>query len=389
MDKNLHITFKPENFTILIVDDEPRNIQVLGSLLRDTLYQVEYSTDAKGAFKLLEQVKIDLILLDVMMPEIDGFEASTIIRSKPEFNDIPIVFLTAKTDQESIIKGFEMGGQDYITKPFNERELLVRVRTQLELKESKEKLKNSNIWLEEQVKKRTKQLSLANSKLLDLDKTKSEFLNIISHEIRTPLSGIIGSVGMIKDQLLSDDLNDFLDILDHSSKRLEDFSYKALDISSIHLKGSELMRYKKICIEDLINHVKHQKADSLKEKDLTIAVHSSSDHFAPMDKDYVLKCFCSIIDNAIKFANPKTKIKIYVEERNSYHQITIMNQGAQFPPSYDINESGPFETNTHVDENPGLGLYLCKLIIDTHKGSIKNRDHKEGASIEICLPTYA
>lgn len=388
MNKNNTLLFDPSQFTILIVDDGPRNIQVLGTLLKDCSYKVEYAINADTALKLLGQVKIDLILLDIMMPVIDGFELSRMIKRDATISHIPFIFLTAKTDQDSIIKGFEMGGQDYITKPFNKQELLARVRTQLELKMSREKLENTNKWLEEQVAERTQQLSLANQQLLKLDETKSQFLNIISHEIRTPLSGIIGSVDMIKDQLENDDLSDFVNILNDSSKRLEKFSYKALDISSLQLRGDKIMSYKKHCLEDIIEGVIAQKGEALRKKNLSLSTLSSEKHIALVDNVYLQKCISLIIDNAIQFSLKDATIKVFIEQKNEQHVLTIMNNGQQFPESYDINMAGPFETRSHTDQNPSLSLYLCKLIVDNHKGTIKNQDHRQGASIEICLPCH-
>ena len=109
------------NSTILIVDDNPKNLQVLGNVLKNEGYGLEFALNAKAAINWIEKKEFDLLLLDVMMPEMDGFEACRVIRSEYMHIDVPIIFLTAKRDQESIIKGFEVGGQDYISKPFDSR----------------------------------------------------------------------------------------------------------------------------------------------------------------------------------------------------------------------------------------------------------------------------
>lgn len=123
-----------EFFSILIVDDEPKNIQLLGNLLEENGYDIEFAMDGEGAIKWLEKKNFDLILLDIMMPGMDGFELCEKIKNNISLMHIPIIFLTAKTDTEDILKAFEMGGSDYVTKPFRPLELLARVKQQVEMK---------------------------------------------------------------------------------------------------------------------------------------------------------------------------------------------------------------------------------------------------------------
>jgi two-component system sensor histidine kinase/response regulator len=157
--------FKPTLFSILMVDDNPKNLQLLGNTLRNEGYQLEFATNGPTALAWLDKKNFDLVLLDIMMPDMSGFEVCEKLRLNPKNEDLPVIFLTAKTEKESIIQGFKLGGQDYITKPFDTAELLARVRMQLELRFSKEQLKNINQILEEKVKERTQQLQEANEKL--------------------------------------------------------------------------------------------------------------------------------------------------------------------------------------------------------------------------------
>ncbi|MDA3953101.1 MAG: response regulator [Bacteroidales bacterium] len=129
-----------ERNKILIVDDNPKNIQVLANTLGDAKYEIEYTTNGYDAIEWLNKDSFDLILLDVMMPEMDGYEICSKIKENEAFKDLPIIFITAKTDVESIVKGFDYGAVDYITKPFNSKELLARVNTHLELQNSKKKI---------------------------------------------------------------------------------------------------------------------------------------------------------------------------------------------------------------------------------------------------------
>ena len=119
---------------ILIVDDNRENLKVVSSYLKEKNYRLALALDGKSALKILEENKIDLILLDIMMPEMDGFEVCKIIKQNTAIKDLPIIFLTAKTDSDDIVKKFQMGGVDYITKPFKKEELYARVRNHLQLK---------------------------------------------------------------------------------------------------------------------------------------------------------------------------------------------------------------------------------------------------------------
>jgi PleD family two-component response regulator len=126
--------------SVLIVDDNVKNLQVLGEFLKQEGLLVEFALDGKGALKWLENKKFDLILLDIMMPGMDGYEVCSIIKGTPEISEIPVIFITADTAPESIVKGFESGAVDYITKPFIQKELLIRVKTQLRIKKSQEQI---------------------------------------------------------------------------------------------------------------------------------------------------------------------------------------------------------------------------------------------------------
>ncbi|MCP4213895.1 MAG: response regulator [bacterium] len=127
---------------ILIVDDIPKNLQVLAGTLKGEYCQIAAATNGRRAMEMMEKIVPDLILLDVMMPEMDGFEVCKRLKEMPGRDVIPIIFLTARTETEDIVKGFRLGAADYITKPFNSEELLARVRMQLELKKSRDSEKH-------------------------------------------------------------------------------------------------------------------------------------------------------------------------------------------------------------------------------------------------------
>ena len=158
----------PENYKILMVDDSPKNIQVVANFLQNEGYDLSFATDGKEAIQILSKADFDLILLDVVMPEIDGFEVCRKLSSDEKYKNIPVLFLTVKTDPESIIKGFESGGVDYITKPFNPYELLARIKTHLRLKSIQAKFRENNEKLIAEIslrQKAEKQLKNLNAEL--------------------------------------------------------------------------------------------------------------------------------------------------------------------------------------------------------------------------------
>jgi CheY-like chemotaxis protein len=125
---------------VLIVDDNAKNLQLLGNYLRKEGYKVEFALDGNSALDWIERTEFDLILLDIMMPGMDGFEVCRIIKNDPVKQKIPVIFLTAKVDTESIINGFDLGAVDYVVKPFNQKELIARVKTQIEIKRGRDEI---------------------------------------------------------------------------------------------------------------------------------------------------------------------------------------------------------------------------------------------------------
>jgi len=126
--------------TILTVDDNTRNLQLIGSVLQKNGYEVAMAMSGPEALEFLEQERPDLILLDIMMPDMDGFEVCRILKQRKQLSAIPIIFLTAKNDPEDIVEGFECGGVDYITKPFHTAELLARIKTHIELRRARKEI---------------------------------------------------------------------------------------------------------------------------------------------------------------------------------------------------------------------------------------------------------
>ncbi len=372
---------------ILVVDDIPKNLQVLGNTLKENGYQLEFALDGPSAIKWTEKTNFDLILLDIMMPGMTGYEVCKHIRANEKYNDTPIIFLTAKVETESVVEGFNVGGQDYITKPFESEELLARVKTHLELKKAKDQLKNMNTILEDKVKERTLQLIEANKKLQNLDQAKTTFLNIISHEIRTPLNGIMGGLELIKDFVIDDDVIEFLEMLDISSKRLERFSYTALDISNFIAKGQQQLKKESVLAETFIQEIQDELIMKIQEKNLAVNASYPKNLELIADEKHLAKVNLAIFDNAIKYSEANGSINIKAWKEKNYTFLRFEDTGSGFKEGYKIDNILPFENEEHVDQNPGLSLYLSRLIIEAHGGRIKNGNNDDkGAFVEYMLP---
>jgi len=377
---------------ILIVDDNPQNLQVLGKILQENNYEIEFAINGEAALVWLKKQQFDLILLDINMPGMNGFEVCRKIRSNPVMNNVPVIFLSADTDRESILKGFEFGAQDYVTKPFDSRELLVRVRTHLALKDSLEKLEKFNKSLEEKVIERTQQLKEANIKLealnlrlIDLDRAKADFLNLISHEIRTPLNGILGPLELLKEPVSASEIGELVEILDMSVKRLERFSLNALLITRLKIKQFEI-RKDKIHLSNLINEVLKEEKEKFQERciqikrndEITLGLISG-------EAELIKKCISNILDNAVRFSPENSTIEIdtYVEEQTIICEIKDNGKGFATGTVDHVFEL--FTTGDEYKDNCiGIGLPIAKMIMEGHGGSIiVGNNPGGGASIKL------
>lgn len=207
----------PEKSLILIVDDVPGNLQVLGNMLRKKSYSVSAATNGGQALEMLEKIEPDLIMLDVMMPGMDGFEVCTLLKKADRTKDIPVIFLTARTQTEDLVKGFESGAVDYVTKPFNKAELLARVDTHVQLKKAQKEI----IRLEQK-------------------NTAMAMAVTANHEINQPLTILQGNFEIyqtsIQNQTLTDKQKRSLDKMQTAVHRIEEILKKYMDAVSVEME---------------------------------------------------------------------------------------------------------------------------------------------------------
>jgi two-component system, sensor histidine kinase and response regulator len=374
---------------ILIVDDNPQNLQVLGKQLQEKKYEIEFATNGPAALDWLDTKKFDLILLDINMPGMSGFDVCKKIRINPQLNNVPVIFLSADTDRESILRGFELGAQDYITKPFDSRELIVRVKTHLSLKETLEKLEQLNRSLEEKVLERTNQLKEANEKLaatnlklIDLDKAKSDFLNLISHEIRTPLNGILGPLELLKGPVFANEIGSLIDILDTSVKRLERFSLDALLITRLQTRAGEI-KNETISLPGIFNEVLVGFEEKIQSKNIKIDYRFDlANNVILGEAELVKKSISNIIDNSISFSPQDGSIEVSNYLRDKWNVVEIRDHGNGFASKTKEHLSELFTyADKYRDNSKGIGLPVVKMIMDAHNGEIVLDNHSEGGAL--------
>lgn len=360
------------DYKILVVDDNLKNIQVIGNILRDAGYKVGYAMDGKQAIEVLHQSEgYDLVLLDINMPDMDGFEVCRAIRCDEKIKELPIIFLTAYSEVESIVKGFATGAQDYITKPFNASELLARANTQIQLKEKTECIRKLNAELEAKVAERTEELKKAYEALNHIDNVKTEFLSFITQEIRTPLNGIVGALNIIKNQDSSSTIKDLLEILDKSVSNLEGFTENATYYAS--LANAYQLNLTEVNLYDLMQFAIMETNTQTVEGNGSVNVAPGPGNLNVIaDKDLVYKAFISILQILTNsFKTNSVNVKMGTEESKLICLFSVEGDGAAVVS---------LESNQHIK----LNLHILKQIMDLHNGGffIYN-DENGGAAIKL------
>jgi signal transduction histidine kinase len=329
--------------TILVVDNTEANIDMLSAILKK--YDVIPAKSAEYAMTILDKEKIDLVLLDIIITDLDGFEMCRQIKNNPKTKDIPVIFLTARGDEESIEEAYTIGGVDYITKPFRPRELIARVRTHLHLQLTKKLLK--------------KQLE-----------SQRELLHVLCHDLSNPLGAIESYSEYLKEypqeRGIINDINaasrDAMNIID-LTRRLMATEEKEMIVYSLNLKQSMDQS-----LAMLKGKTKNKNIDiqlDLPENVMVIAEEIS----------LVNTVFNNLLTNAIKFSEAGTAINIYLKKQDSQAvSIIIEDSGIGIPNNllgylFDISKSTN-RPGTNGERGTGFGMPLVKKFMHKYGGDI-------------------
>jgi two-component system, sensor histidine kinase and response regulator len=355
----------PNPGTVLVVDDNPNNLSVLVSLLREFGYKPLIAEDGESAITQIAYAKPDIILLDVMMPGIDGFETCDRLKSHPETTEIPIIFMTALSDTIDKVKGFNLGAVDYITKPFDHEEVLVRLRTHLTIQ-------NLNISLKQEIEERKR-----------AEKALWVFLHAVSHDLRNPVTGM----NMVLQNFLegSDDkiiLNrGVVERMTQSNTRLLNLIDSLLESHANDIQGIALKRTP-VKLSEIVQGAAYDLDPILKASHTTLLNQIGADlPSVNVDALQVGRVFQNLIANAVKHNAPGLNIKITAQIQatedtaESSPQMllcTVEDNGTGVPPEQCENMFELYAQGVSKRRSLGLGLglYICKQIIDAHGGSI-------------------
>jgi two-component system sensor histidine kinase/response regulator len=384
---------------VLVVDDIPSNVEFIIDIL-STLINIEIHgvNDGESVLNFVSRQKPDLILLDVSMPTLDGFEVCRQLKSNPQYAVIPVIFLTARVQKEDIVKGFEIGAVDYIAKPFNVSELLSRVKTHLELSHKSKELLALNSHLEEIVQERTRQLSETNKNLTEanqklaeayealstLDHAKNDFIAHINHELRTPLNGILGYTSLLAEQS-HDESNEYIRAINTLVARL-------IKVSEISLLLTELRSVDdKITIREVLLAEVVRRAipyEEIKTKNIEIDMSGISESQLIMGEPRLLAtCIAIVLDNAVKYSPVNGTISVSGRDNDQFYSLDITDSGPGFSTTAlsSIFELFTADNLQHRTYGFGIGLATAKRITDLMGGKINIRNKEPGASVVLHL----
>tara|TARA_R110001583_G_scaffold82151_6_gene218305 strand:+ start:582 stop:1685 length:1104 start_codon:yes stop_codon:yes gene_type:complete len=343
-------------YTILIVDDNPNNLKVVGGVLKGEGYDFRMAKSGHLALKILEKTKPDLILLDIQMPEMDGFETCKRIKENSEDASIPIIFLTANTDSESISKAFKSGGLDYVTKPFNSEELLARIKTHIKLK------------------RQADELILQNA-------TKDKFFSIISHDLKNPLGNVIGFSDLLKEDYENNEfanMGKFIGYINESANFTLEILHNLLEWARIQ-RGSLKSIKNTFDLGTLLKSNIGGHLPQASAKNIFIESNIEENLITVADEKMISTVIRNLISNAIKFtpnggsifvSSKKKMINdnrvIETEIKDTGVGISEENLKKLFNIEGNYNSKG-----TNNESGTGLGLILCKEFISENNGSIR------------------
>jgi two-component system sensor histidine kinase/response regulator len=347
---------------ILIVDDILDNLNMLTDLLQELGYEVQMAMSGKDALKAVEKNPPDLILLDIQMPVMDGYQVCQRLKAQPETRDIPVIFLSALNETRDILRGFEVGGVDYVSKPFQFREVVARVQSQLNQVNQRREIAE----LREKDRQQFEQLS----------KTRELFFRASVHDLKNPLTGII----LYSQKMRMLEQHEFEQIPDIASG-INNSAYKMLNLIT------DLLDLAQMQVGDSVNHsqgdiirVLNKSLETtgiLAEKqsiNLTVDAPDSK-VMLKMDDKQIERLFDNLISNAIKYTPEGGQVHVSLKPCEGYIEIMVEDNGLGIPEE-DVDHL--FEAFFRVKRSShsakpgsGLGLSIVEAIVKQHNGNIR------------------
>lgn len=356
----------PHKNRILIVDDNPQNLKVLGNTLTQQGYHIFLAKNGLQALEIVNKKPFDLILLDIMMPQMTGFEVCQQLKHNTDTKDIPVIFLTAKIEQDDIIDGLEHGAVDYITKPFNQKELILRVHTQIKLKTIEAELKEAL-------------------------RSKDKFFSIIAHDLGNLFSGMVGLLRLLVDKEIDySQVDTFLPLIKQSSERGYNLLTNLLEWSRVHT-GRIKPHPQLLDVNTLVNTNMQLLENQSLQKQITIVSKIKKETVAFVDMQMCDTVMRNLLSNAVKFTPKNGHVEISSVDIDGMLEISIQDSGVGIEPKnidkiLRIDES--YNTKgTNNESGTGLGLSLCQEFIDKNNGILGvDSELGNGSRFYIRLP---
>ncbi|MFO7536215.1 MAG: hybrid sensor histidine kinase/response regulator [Kiritimatiellia bacterium] len=342
---------------ILIVDDIPSNLQLLVKLLQMEGYRVRPARSGAAAFAILEDVQPDVILLDINMPEMDGFEVCRRLKADPRFRDIPVVFLSALHDTYDKVKAFEVGGMDYITKPVQMEEMRVRIETHLRMARMRAELQE------------------ANAKLREGEKQHEMLTHLIAHDMRTPLFGILGMAELItlNPEVQHDpETRDGVANIQDSARILVTLISDMLDVYKSDC-GSDLVRPANVLFSEIPAEAIRLLGGIAKRRPFEVRIPAQP-YQVFCDRGLTVRLLVNLLVNAFRFTPEGTRISLTAAEEKGFLKVEVSDEGAGIAPEDQgrlFQKFGQLEAKEKgVRYSTGLGLVFCRMVAEAQGGQI-------------------
>ena len=361
---------------ILIIDDDRLNIRILASILQNEGFIITEADSGERALELYEEIKPDLVLMDVVLPGIDGFAACRELRARHGDDTAPIIFITAKKESDDIVEGLAAGGVDYLPKPFRRKESLARIRTHLQ-----------NRMLSEQQKALVDQLKAANQ-------AKNKLLGMAAHDLRNPLASIRGLAEFLRDGTvgpLTPDQLDLANTIFETSQSMLTLLNELLDVATIE-SGELKLHREPHNLTELVEKAVYLNNINAARKNTKI-VFSPPDE-APIvrvDHAKVRQVMDNLLSNAVKYSPPGSTVNVRISGYHPAFTVAVQDQGPGIPANEHNQLFKDFTTlsskPTGGEKATGLGLAICRKIIEAHRGAITATNlPKGGCEFSILLP---
>jgi two-component system, sensor histidine kinase and response regulator len=377
-----NVVSAPVKPQILIVDDTPENLQILCDLLIARGYAVRAAPDGKFALNFVQKQLPDLILLDVLMPELNGYDVCQQLQADERTREIPVIFLSALGEIDDKIKGFTVGGVDYITKPFQAEDVLARVDTHLSLRRVRQELQQELID--------RRQVEQA---LLEANASKDKFFSIIAHDLRNPFTSLLGLTEVLVENFERYDgakIKLMLTHLHSASKTLYDLLKNLLEWSRLE-RGLLTPEPTKISLTSMVNMAMQVLADNAARKEIRLKNLLPAECTVYADLKMIQTVIRNLLSNALKFTPTGGVVTISARQQTHEVEITVADTGVGIPPE---NLSHLFRIDTKTssqgtagEEGTGLGLILCKELVEKNGGAIHvESEPSRGSRFWFTLP---